>query len=278
MSRDMFKSSLKAITGDIDLNEVKNALEKVTITKEKPENTVEWLLKETDFWGKFRRHPLVRKIIDWGNISRECRKSNVYRRIEEKLARMVSRQQVEIEDLIETRDLLRELKNVVLDFVEKQAGDVEQGLRHIHAPGSVARKEARNLYFGEEFTYDDLYKLASRLCDSISLGDSIGIYSEDKDFMLKMSQFIESFGFGSSFKVERDKLREMRIQEYDINHPYIVFLKFVLWLRNQIDIEENQEKKAVYLSVLNRLQSATINMFFMPPNREKWCTIALPRL
>ncbi|MEM4536854.1 MAG: hypothetical protein QXP92_06425 [Nitrososphaerota archaeon] len=170
------------------------------------------------------------------------------------------------------------MKGVVIDFIEKQVGNIKQGLRHIHAPGSVSRKEAINLYFGEEFTVDDLYRLASRLCSSIAFGESIGIYSENEAFMRKMRQLVETLGFGLPFRIERDKLREIGIREYDVNHPYVVLLKFIMWLRNQIDVEEDPEKREIYLSILNMLQSATINMFFMPPDKERWCTISFPRL
>ncbi len=277
MSRNLFESNLKAITGDIDLNEIKDALEDIITAKEKPKNIVEWLLEEIDFRGKFRQHPLVGKAVDLGNISKKYRKSIVYKKIQEKLAGVMDRQQVEIEDVIGIRCLLRELRDVVLEFIVRQVGDVTQGLRHIHAPGSASRKEARNLYFGEKFMEITLYELASKLCSSIALGDSIGIYSEDDDFMLKMRQLIES-SFGPPFKIERDKLREIGVQMSNLNYPFVVFLKFVLWLKNQIDVEESQEKKGLYLSLLSKLQYATISIFFMPPNREKWCTIALPRL
>lgn len=278
MSRNTFRSLLETTIADFNPDEIRGSVEEVLHSKEKARDVVEQFLRGVNFQGRFRQHPLVWKTIDWGNASREYKKSNAYGKIQSKLTEVLDKQEVKWEDLCELRELLRELRNAVIDFIEGQVGDVKQGLRHIHAPGSVARKEAMNLYFGEKFVDNDLYKLASRLCGSIAFGESIGIYSENEGFMRKMRQFIESLGFGPSFRIERNKLGEIGIQREDENHPYVVLLKFIMWLRNQIDIEKDPEKEKIYLSILNALQSATINMFFMPPNKEKWCTISLPRL
>ncbi|MEM1515741.1 MAG: hypothetical protein QW186_06745 [Candidatus Bathyarchaeia archaeon] len=278
MLRNTFRNMLETIIGDFNPSEIKDPVERIVSSKEKVEDIAERFLGEVNFQGRFRRHPLVWKTIDWGNASREYKKSNAYKKIQNKLTEILKKQEIEVKDLHELSNLLRELKGVVIDFIERQAGNVEQGLRHIHAPGSVARKEAMNLYFGEKFVDDDLYRLASRLCSSIAFGESIGIYSEDEGFMRDMRQLIESFGFGLPFRIERDKLREIGIQEYDVDHPYVVLLKFIMWLRNQIDVEEDPEKREICLSILNMLQSATVNMFFMPPDKEKWCTIFFPRL
>lgn len=268
---------MNAIIGDFNLSEVKDSIEKIA-SRKKDENPVERFLERINFQGKFRQHPLVWRTIDWGNASKEYKKSNTYKKIQRKLAEILEKQEVEVKDLQEIVDLLRELKSIVIDFIERQASKSEQGLRHIHAPGSVAKDEARNLYFGERFTGEDLRKLALRLCRSIAFGDNIGIYSEDEGFMRSMMQLIESFSFGPPFKVERSKLGEIGILEEDTSHPYVVLLKFIMWLRNRIDTEEDPNKRNICSSVLSKLRSTTVDMFFMPPNKEKWCTISLPRL
>jgi len=268
---------LKSIVGDFTPSEIKDPIERVVSSKEEIGDVVERFLRDVNFQGRFRQHPLVWKTLDWGNASRIYKKSGAYKKIQSKLAEILKKQYLEIKDLHELSNILIELRDVVIDFIEKQVGDIEQGLRHIHAPGSVARNEARNLYFGEKFVDDDLYKLALRLCSSIAFGESIGIYSEDEDFMGNMRQLIESFGFGPPFRIERGKLGELGIQDVDVNYPHVVFLKFIMWLRDQIDIEKNSRKK-ICVSILHKLRSATINMFFMPPDKERWCTISFPRL
>jgi hypothetical protein len=268
---NVFKSKLEKITEEVSISEIQSALER--IFEEKPSNITERFLREINFSGKLRIHPLIGKAIDLGNIMRDVRGSETYKRLNEKLIEILKRQ-VEKEDIADIKNLLEELRDRVIDYVVKQAGKVEQGLRHIHAPGSVARKEGRNLYFGERFTQEVLYKLTSRLCDSIALGDTLGIYSEDESFMLDLKQ-IASLDFKCPFKIE---LEGLGAYEYEANHPYAVFLKFILWLMSKFDVEENFEKKKLVISILNGLKTSAISLFFMPPDREKWCTIVLPRL
>ena len=234
---------------------------------------VEWFLREVNFWENLRVHPLIRKTVDWGNTRKNCRRLNIYKKFQEKILEILSRQ-INIEDVIEIKNLLSDLKDKTMDYIVRQVGNTSQGLRHIHAPGSVAKKEGRNLYFGEEFTQETLYKLASRLCNSIALGDNIGIYSEDKDFMRELKQ-LASIDFGYPFKIE---LEELNIASYETEHPYIVFLKFILWLRERFEAEEDSGKKDSLLLILDRLKSSSISLFFMPTKKEKWRTISLPRL
>lgn len=281
MHREIFRGKLETIIRDISLDDVKSALERL-IASQRNQEVVKSFLDEIDFKGAFQLHPLVGRIIAvgiWGRIADKYKKTHAYERIKEKLSEILRRQRVKEEDIREIRDLTKELRKMSVDFInEKIVGNVKQGLRHIHAPGSVAKGEARNLYFGEKFTDDDLYRLALRLCGSIAFGRYIGIYSENEDFMRNLRQLIVSFGFGPPFKIEEDRLREIGIEESDLEHPYIVFLKFVMWLKNQIYIEVDPEKREVCSLILNMLQSATISIFFMPPDKEKWCTISFPRL
>jgi hypothetical protein len=268
---DVFKSKLEKITEEVGINEIQSTLE--VIIEEKPSNITESFLRGINFLGKLRIHPLIGKAIDLGNIIRDVRRSEAYEKLNEKLVEILKKQ-VEKEDLVDIKNLLEDLRARAIDYIVKQTGKVEQGLRHIHAPSSVAREEGRNLYFGERFTQEALYKLASRLCDSIALGEALGIYSEDEGFMLDLKQ-IAYLDFKCSFKIELERLG---VYEYEANHPYAVFLKFILWLMNKIDVEEDFEKKRLVISILDRLKTSAISLFFMPPDREKWCTIVLPRL
>lgn len=284
MYRNIFRSRLETIIGDISLDRIKNAVEELIMFREENKDVVKQFLDKFNFKGIFQQHPLIGRILTgkglgvWAHIVRRYEESHAYRRIQEKLNEILRRQEVEEKDLLDMKTLLRELRGVVIDFVERLVSDTKQGLRHIHAPGSVAKREARNLYFGEKLTDNDLYLLASRLCGSIAFGENIGIYSEDEDFMRSVKQLVESFGLGPSFKIEKDKLKEIGIQKHDVDHPHVVFLKFIMWLRKQIDVEENVVKRGICLSILNMLRSVVINVYFMPPDKEKWCTLSFPRL
>ncbi|MEM2374456.1 MAG: hypothetical protein QXI11_08475 [Thermoproteota archaeon] len=290
MLRDEFRNILKSIGSGIVLEEIKDAIEKVfeeenekseksppKEKKRKGDEVVESFLEKVNFRKRVIQHPLVRKTIDWGNASRTYRNSNAYERIRNKLAELLEKQKAEMKDYEELKDLLRELRDVVTDFIERRVSNIEQGLGHIHAPGSVAKSEAMNLDFGGRFTTDDLYRLALRLCSSIAFGDSIGIYSEDEKFMRDMRQLAAALQCHLQFGIEEEKLKEIGIRKRDMDHPYVVLLKFIKWLWEQIDVEEDPEKRKISLSILNTLRSTTINMFFMPSEgTEKWCTIFIP--
>jgi len=269
-----FRNILETLAGEVNIDEIQNAIDR--IVEEEPDNVTEGFLKEVNFWRKLSTHPLLRVVIDWGNLLREIKKSEHYKKLDEKLINILKLGEIKEEDIIEIKNLLKVLKDEAMDFITRQTGKVEQGLRHIHAPGSVAKKEGRNLYFGEQFTQEVLYNLAARLCSSIALGDNLGIYSEDKDLMQEHKQLaVLHFNSLSPFKIE---LKDLGVNEHETNHPYVVFLKFILRLVKMFYAEENYDKKKRISLILDRLKTSTVSLFFMPPNKEKWCTIMLPRL
>jgi hypothetical protein len=267
----MFKSKLRKVVEEISINEIQNALKKVI--ERKPKNIAESFLDEVNFGRKLRVHPLIRKTIDMGNLMRSIRRSEHYKKLNEELTE-ISERQIMIEDIDEIKGLLEGLKNKAVDYIVEQTGNIEQGLRHIHAPGSVARDEGRNLYFGEKYTKETLHWLASRMCDSIALGNNIGIYSENEDLMLHLRQLAYQ-KFKSSFKIE---LEDLKMSRDEADHPYVVLLGFIFWLAKELLIEEKNEIKILIQSVLEDLKTSAISLFFMPPEKEKWSTIGLPRL
>jgi hypothetical protein len=278
-----FKDKLRRVVEEISINEIQDALKKVI--ERKSENIAESFLDEVNFVGKLRAHPLVGKVggvgrrrvsvIDMGNLMRNIRRSEYYKKLYEKLTE-ISKQQVMIKDIVEIKDLLEGLKSKAIDFIVKQIGTTRQGLRHFHAPGSVAKSEGRNLYFpGEKYTQEILYQLASRLCNSIALGNDIGIYSENEDLMIQLKQLAYQ-KFKSKFKIE---LKDLDISEDEANHPFAVLLGFTLWLVKLLLIEEKHEIRTLIQSILDNLKTSAISLFFMPQKEvEKWSTISLPRL
>jgi hypothetical protein len=269
-----FKDRLVKVIEEISTNEVMRALE--NIVRRRPENLIEGFLNEINFNRKLGLHPLVGKILRKGhlaNIIINIRRSEEYKRLNDKLAEILERQ-IEIEDITEIKNLLGKLMDKAMDYIVKMAGDSGQGLRHIHAPGSVAKNEGRNLHFGEKYTQETLYWLASRVCDSIALGDSLGIYSENEKLMLYLRQLAQ-ISFGSTFKID---LRNLEIYEDEANHPYAVLLKFILWLVKRLEVEDKPEIRTLIHSILNEIRTSTISLFFLPPEEEKWSTIGLPRL
>ena len=76
MLRNTFRNMLESIVGDFTPSEIKDSVERIISSKEKVEDIAERFLREVNFQGRFRRHPLVWKTIDWGNASREYKKSD----------------------------------------------------------------------------------------------------------------------------------------------------------------------------------------------------------
>jgi len=220
-------------------------------------------LKKIKFNDLFKVHPLLGKSIDFGNLARNIKKFEPYKKLEEKL-KEVSERKIRPEDINEIRKLIEDLAEDAIDWLIRQWSDTKAGLRPIHAPGSVSRDEARNLYFGEKYTKEMLEDLAKKLCRSIALGNNVGIYSEDEEFMRELKQLIPGF---SSIRLDP---KELGISKYEARHPYATLLSFILWLSSRDSSD----------SILNILKTSPLVLFFVPSReeREKWKTIGLPRL
>jgi hypothetical protein len=272
---------LEDIIKRIGADEIRRALEH--IIEERPKNVVEGFLEEVGFSKSGIRscnHPLVRKAIDWGTFARKVKTLEPYNKLNRKLTEIFERG-LEVEDIAEVRELLNDLRGQLIDYIiTKEIRGAEKGLRHIHAPGSVAKKEGRNFYLpGEKYTDDMLYRLASRLLNSISLGDFLGIYSESGNLMLGLRQ-LAAQKFGSKLRVEPE---DLGIDENEAIRPYAALLGLIFWLMKELMVEEELELKSLIQSILSELRVAPICLFFMPSERggrgkERWSTIYLPRL
>jgi mRNA-degrading endonuclease YafQ of YafQ-DinJ toxin-antitoxin module len=280
------KDKLEEVIEEIRIDEIQKVLEKALEEKEEEQikkrtakgklrTIADNFLEETGFNRKLRAHPLIGKAINMGNLTQSIRRSEYYKKLNEKLSD-ISKRGARLEDLKEIKSLVDCLRNKAVEYVvEVEVSRAEQGLRHIHAPGSVAKSEGRNLYLpGEEYSRRLLNKLASRICSSIALGDSLGIFSENDKLMLDLKQLALQ-GFGSRFRIEP---RELKISRDEENRPYAALLAFLLWLVEELLSTDKAEIKALIESILNNLRVSTISLFFMPPEEEKWSTISLPRL
>jgi len=267
---------MKEIIKRVEESDIQKALERV-LEKKKSENIVKDFLKEVGFGKKSCNHPLIGKVINWGGFfDKRVRKSEPYKELSKKLTEIVERG-LEVEHIIGVKDLLENLRNLLIDYViTEEIHGAEKGLRHIHTPGSVAKSEGRNFYLpGEEYTEDTLYWLAFRLCSSIVLGDSLGIYSENENLMLKLKQ-LAAQKFGLKFRIMPE---DLGIDKREAARPYAALLGLILWLMEELMIEEKSELKTLIRSILDELRVSPICLFFMPSGKgERWATIYLPRL
>jgi hypothetical protein len=290
---DIIKRVEDVIKKRFETNKIERALEH--IIEERPKNVVEGFLERIGFGKSGKRscnHPLVGKAINWGTFSRKVKASEPYNKLNRRLIEILERK-LKVEDIIaEVSELLNDLRGQLIDYIITEEICGAEGLRHIHAPGSAAKREGRNFYLpGERYTSDTLCRLASRLFDSIALGDALGIYSESENLMRGLRQLAEheqKFGsqesesqeFGAKFRIEP---KDLGINENEAIRPYAALLGLILWLMKGLMVEEELELKSLIQSILNDLRVAPICIFFMPSERggrgrERWSTIYLPRL
>jgi hypothetical protein len=278
------KDKVEGVVDRVNSDEIRSALERVIegaqekAAKGRPKTIADGFLEEISFNEKLYNHPLVGKAIKKGfiaNLRQNLRKSEYYKKLDEKLNDVLKRG-VNAEDLRNIEDLVNDLRSIAIEYIVKEISEAEQGLRHLHRPGCVAKSEARNLYFpGEHYTKETLSWLAYGFFSSITIGDNLGIYSESDKLMFDLKQLARRFK--SKFKIESSMLG---ISEDEEDRPYATLLAFILWLAKKLSTgrEEEVEIKALAQSILDNLRVSTISLLFMPPQKEKWGTISLPRL
>jgi hypothetical protein len=265
---------LKSIIEDITVEEIEHAIEEVI--KERPSKPAEQFLSEIRFQNKITTHPLLRKVVDLGNLKRSIPRNDSYKHLNDRLLDIIHRGKPEITDISEIQVVIAELINTALNFVIKQACEAEKGLRNIHAPGSVAKTEALNLYFpGEKYTDEELSELALRLSSSIAIGENLGLFSENSKLMKELKQLSSQY-FGKPYKI--DNLKDLDISVYESNYPFATLLGFLLWLVMKRDRSIGNERELLN-SILNELKKSTIIIYFIPGReKEKWKTIRIPNL
>jgi hypothetical protein len=272
--RKELKDALKNIIENITVKEIESTIEK--IIKEKPSNPAEEFIKGVGLQDKIGMHPLLRKVLDLGNLARSIRRSSSYNDLNRKLLDIIHRGKPKIADISEIQGIIVKLIDSALDFIVKQACEAEKGLRNIHLPGSVARTEALNLYFpGEKYTTEKLSELTLKLCNSIAIGKSLGLFSENLELMKELRQLSSQY-FGKPYKI--DNLEDLDISEYESNYPFATLLGFLMWLAMKYDQTVGDERELLN-SILNELKKSSIILYFIPGGeREKWGTISVPNL
>jgi hypothetical protein len=272
--RKELKDALKNIIENITVKEIESTIEK--IIKEKPSNPAEEFIKRVRLQDKIGTHPLLRKVLDLGNLAQSIKRSSSYNDLNRKLLDIIHRGKPEIADISEIQGIIVKLIDSALDFIVKQACEAEKGLRNIHLPGSVARTEALNLYFpGEKYTTEKLSELTLKLCNSIAIGKSLGLFSENLELMKELRQLSSQY-FGKPYKI--DNLEDLDISEYESNYPFATLLGFLMWLAMKYDQTVGDERELLN-SILNELKKSSIILYFIPGGeREKWGTISVPNL
>lgn len=214
------------------------------------------------------KHPVVEKLIDWGNLKGRTKYAE---ELEQILENLVSKE-IKREDYDKLGEKIEEFKRGLMGDIERLTrGERERDLRPLHVPGSVGRDEARNLYFGEEYDKGALYRLAMRLLESVCFGSNIAIYFDNQELREDIRKiFLREFG---SCHVVGDNLNNLKVHPLETRSPYIILMKFLLWLYKYIEADQQWHR------IIDLLEQ-TEGVIYLTPGNEKvnYSTIPLPRL
>jgi len=274
-SEQKLKEKLKDLIKYPSMEDVAKALDKLGSAKSfQKEKVISKVLKDLGFYIDLFVHPIVSKTIELGNLGKDLKKDPNYEKLSEKIFEIMKRRKPTIKDYNDITELVRKLIDKMITYIVQRAGESEKGLRHIHAPGSVTKGEARNLYFGERYNADILLNMALRQCSSLFVGNDIGISFEDEEFYRDLTRMLER-KYGSTIELPA---HELGISKYEYRRPYTVLVKFFLWLYQKYD-EENFEEKEFLRILLDRLKNTSITLYFTPgKEKDKWCLISIPRI
>jgi hypothetical protein len=230
-------------------------------------------------WSKIQKelrectHPVVKKLIDFGQIGRKESSG----KLKQVIGECLSKNSFTGEDIRRVQDAIDEYKQGLIQGIQKQVSGTTCDIRPIHIPGSVSCGEARNLYFGFYQT-DVLLELGKHTLNSICIGPNIAVYFFD-DELMGLLRFFASRKFGEHHILKRENLMRIKISLLEENQPYIVLTKFILWMSEFLDQVIEEEERNLCEKIL-RLLRQTEGVIYVTPGNEKvkYTTLQLPNL
>jgi len=219
-------------------------------------------------------HPLVKKMINWGYLKGRTKYG---RALEEVIKDLLANDVKSSMDVRRLEEKIEEFKREMMEKIGNIIEGMGSDLRPLHAPGSVSRDEARNLYFGEIYTKHVLLQLGTQLLSSICIGENFGVYFTDEKLRDEMwTELLRNFG---TSHILSQHLHRLYIYWLERDKPYIVFIKFLLWLHERYEIETAATEKERLYRILNLLKETDGIIYFAPGvDKAKYSTIPLPRL
>jgi hypothetical protein len=241
--------------------------------KEEPEKAknAKLVAREIKNWIFECVHPIAKKTFDWAHIKYGPNLENF---IAELLVKGI-KSSVDIKELDK---LLKEFREEIKRNIERVTKDVESGIRPFHAPGSVAYKEARNLYFGEKYESEALSQMSTHLLNSFYIGRDVGVYLACEELRKDIDDIL-SKRFGVVGIPPEDLERELRIHNLERNKPYILFISFLIFLYETWEKETNAKEKEKFTRILSILKETEGVIYFTPSkDKAKYSTMPIPRL
>ncbi len=226
------------------------------------------------------KHPLLRKVIDWGNVWGKLKEERA--RVAKNVEKMLKGEGDYLELLNESINLLEEIRDRAIERIVEAIRKSKMGVRPIHVPGSIASSEIPNLYFGEKYDERSLGEMSLRLIRSICIGNSVAAYLEGgtlEDLLEVIKEdILRNYGVGERHILENG-LKELKISGIESSRPYIVLVKFLIWLFEKYDEERDEKMKSLLEAVIKDLKVAYGLIYFTPGGtKEDWNTMVLPRL
>jgi len=204
-------------------------------------------------------HPVLKKLVNYGGASKYLNDESIG------IPQMTNELYGDPNSdkaLVVAQNLGQTIKNKFAEYVASKLTLSEEGIRPAMMPGSVAKSEAPNLYYGgESYSADDTVQLALTLLKSIAVGQSVSVYFEN--------------GFGDYIneisKHGRFNMEEIGGEQFESSYPFVTLVHLLIF------VYENAGKDR---SEVEQLMLQTSGVLYLTPGteHEKYMTFAVPSL
>jgi len=222
-------------------------------------------------------HPVANKLIDWGNLKGRAKNTKRLRQIIETLLTksLPSKPDERLKMVKEIDSCIKGLNKELMEGIEQKIKSAKKGISPLHVPGSVTHDEARNLYLEESYNDQALLQSAHRVLSSICIGDDIAIYFASDELRDALNEDLRRT-LGLRHVVDENLLNLKVYPRIEEDKPYLIFMKFLLWLRGRAEVSEEKKRLSRILDLLRETEGT----IFFTPDRErmKYSTIPLPKL
>ena len=249
---------------------IKDVEERISQEREKLRGDPEKVARGIKNWIFECVHPIAKKTFDWAHIKYGAN-------LEKFITKLLVEGVKSSADIKKLDELLEDFKEEIRGNIERVTKDVESGIRPFHAPGSVAYKEARNLYFGERYGGKALSQLSTRLLSSFNIGDDVGVYLNCEELRKDVDDVLnKEFGVGG---IPTEDLGRLYIHKLERNKPYILLISFLIFLYETWEKETNAKGKEKFTRILSLLKETEGVIYFTPDrDKAKYSTLSIPRL
>ena len=206
------------------------------------------------------RHPVFGNLVDLENLWDHLNKEST--RISQKSFELYGNPNSD-KALTVAQNLGEIIRSESAKYWASELTQSKKGIRPAMIPGSVAKTEARNLYYGDEsYSTDDTVQLALMLLKSITVGSSVSVY-----FEREFGEFIKEISKHGGFDME-----EIGATQFESSYPFVTLVHLLIF------VYENAGKDR---GEVEQLMLQTSGVLYLTPGKkqhEKYMTFAVPSL